>query len=148
MRMLLNGSVMSVSTRYDYARKKAVTDVEMDVDGIEDRLYLEDDKLSGRSDLVGKPVRIILEVDDPAVQKAPECVCDDTAMRDTSLSCLDTVACDREALLAEAKEAEKSAWYFALDHDEDELRDRLTEAAEEFSDVARRIREACGEVGE
>lgn len=64
MRMLLNGSVMSVSTRYDYARKKAVTDVEMDVDGIEDRLYLEDDKLSGRSDLVGKPVRIILEVDE------------------------------------------------------------------------------------
>ena len=61
-----------------------------------------------------------------AVQKAPEC--------------------DREALLAEAKEAEKSAWYFALDHDEDELRDRLTEAAEEFSDMARRIREACGEV--
>ena len=53
---------------------------------------------------------------------------------------------DREALLAEAKEAEKSAWYFALDHDENELRDRLTEAAEEFSDVARRIREACGEV--
>ena len=139
--MLLNGAVMSVSTRYDYARKKAVTDVELDVDCIEDRLYLEDDKLSGRSDLVGKPVRIILEVDDPAVQKAPECVCDATAMRDT-------VACDREALLAEAKEAEKSAWYFALDHDEDELRDRLTEAAEEFSDVARRIREACGEVGE
>ena len=64
----------------------------------------------------------------PAIQKAPEC--------------------DREELLAEAKEAEKSAWYFALDHDEDELRDRLTEAAEEFSDVARRIREACGEVDE
>lgn len=83
----------------------------------------------------------------PAVQIAPECVCDATATRDTSLSCRDTVACDREALLAEAKEAEKSAWYFALDHDEDELRDRLTEAAEEFSDVARRIREACGEVG-
>ena len=64
---------------------------------------------------------------------------------DTSQTCRDTVACDREALLAEAKEAEKSARYFALDHDEDELRDRLTEAAEEFSDVARRIREACGE---
>ena len=67
---------------------------------------------------------------------------------DTSLSGRDTVACDREALLAEAKEAEKNAWYFVLDHDEDELRDRLTEAAEEFSDVARRIREACGEVVE
>ena len=52
---------------------------------------------------------------------------------------------DREALLAEAKEAEKSAWYFALDHDENELRDRLAEAAEDFSDMARRIREACGE---
>ena len=64
----------------------------------------------------------------PAVQKVPEC--------------------DREALLAEAKEAEKCAWYFALDHDEDELRDRLTEAAEDFSDMARRIREACGEVVE
>ena len=54
---------------------------------------------------------------------------------------------DREALLAEAKEAEKIAWYFALDHDENELRDRLAEAAEDFSDMARRIREACGEVG-
>ena len=54
---------------------------------------------------------------------------------------------EREALLAEAKEAEKSAWYFALDHDENELRDRLAEAAEDFSDMARRIREACGEVG-
>ena len=51
---------------------------------------------------------------------------------------------DRDALLAEAKEAEKCAWYFALDHDEDELRDRLTEAAEDFSDMARRIREALG----
>lgn len=65
---------------------------------------------------------------------------------DTSPSCRDTVACDREALLALVEEAEKSAWYFALDHGEDELRDRLTEAAEEFSDMARRIREACGEV--
>ena len=53
---------------------------------------------------------------------------------------------DREALLAEAKEADKSAWYFALDHDENELRDRLAEAAEDFSDMARRIREACGMV--
>lgn len=68
--------------------------------------------------------RDTVQQESPAVQKAPEC--------------------DREELLAEAKEAEKSAWYFALDHDEDELRDRLTEAAEEFTDVARRIREACG----
>ena len=52
---------------------------------------------------------------------------------------------DRDALLALAEEAEKNAWYFALDHDEDELRDRLDEAAEDFSDMARRIREACGE---
>ena len=51
---------------------------------------------------------------------------------------------DRDALLGLTEEAEKSAWYFALDHDEDELRDRLTEAAEDFSDMARRIREACG----
>ena len=51
---------------------------------------------------------------------------------------------DRDALLAESKEAEKCAWYFALDHDEDELRDRLTEAAEDFSDMARSIREALG----
>lgn len=55
-------------------------------------------------------------------------------------------SCYREALLAEAEGAERSAWYFALDHDEDELRDRLVEAAEDFSDMARRIREACGEV--
>lgn len=56
----------------------------------------------------------------------------------------DMALIDRDALLDEAKEAEKCAWYFALDHDEDELRDRLTEAAEDFSGMARRIREACG----
>lgn len=56
--------------------------------------------------------------------------------------------CDRDALLELAEEAKKNAWYFALDHDEDELRDRLAEAAEDFSDMARRIREACGEVVE
>ena len=128
--MLLNGAVMSVSTRYDYARKKAVTDVELDVDGIEDRLYLEDDKLSGRSDLVGKPVRIILEVDDPAVQKAPECVCDATAMRDT-------VACDREALLALADEMDAYSVHFSTG-----LQGCTVQA------WAIGIREACGEVGE
>ena len=64
MRMLMNGAVMAVSTRYDYARNRPVTDVELDVDCIEDRLYLEDDKFSGKADLVGKPVRIILEVDE------------------------------------------------------------------------------------
>ena len=56
--------------------------------------------------------------------------------------------CDREALLALAEKAEKNAWYFALDHDEDELRDRLIEAAEDFSDVVRRIRDACGVTGD
>lgn len=53
---------------------------------------------------------------------------------------------DREALLALAEEAKKNAWYFALDHDEDELRDRLAEVAEDFSDMVRSIREACGVV--
>lgn len=53
---------------------------------------------------------------------------------------------DREALLALVDEADKNAWYFVLDHDEDELRDRLDEAAEDFSEMARRIREACGVV--
>ena len=51
---------------------------------------------------------------------------------------------DRGALLALAEEADKNAWYFVLDHDEDELRDRLDEAAEDFSEMARRIREALG----
>lgn len=141
--MLLNGSVMSVSTRYDYARKKAITDVEMDVDGIEDRLYLEDDKLSGRSDLVGKPVRIILEVDDPAVQKAPECVCDATAMRDTSLSCRDTVACDREALLALADEI-----HGLVENQEISFFSVVQVHESTLSTIEARIREACGVVGE
>ena len=57
----------------------------------------------------------------------------------------DIVACDREALLEEAKELEKCAWYFGLDFDEDEpLRDRLKEASEAFAGSARRIREALG----
>lgn len=55
-----------------------------------------------------------------------------------------TTKCDREALLALAEEAKKNAWYYALDHPEDELRDRLAEAEEDFSDMARRIREALG----
>ena len=54
--------------------------------------------------------------------------------------------CDREALLALARWAKDNAWYFALDHDKDELRDRLTEASEYFSEVAECIYEACGEV--
>lgn len=54
-------------------------------------------------------------------------------------------SCDREALLEEAKELEKCAGYFGLDFDEDEpLRDRLKEAAEDFAGSARRIREALG----
>lgn len=55
--------------------------------------------------------------------------------------------CDHEALLEQAKELEKCAWYFGLDVDADEpLRDRLKEASEDFAGCARRIREACGEV--
>ena len=55
--------------------------------------------------------------------------------------------CDRDALLEQAKELEKCAWYFGLDFDADEpLRDRLKEASEDFAECARRIREACGEV--
>ena len=54
---------------------------------------------------------------------------------------------DAESLLALAEEAKKCAWYFGLNHDNDELKDRLEEAAADFSDFARRIREACGEVG-
>ena len=54
-------------------------------------------------------------------------------------------SCDREALLEEAKELEKCAWYFGLDFDADEpLRDRLKEASEDFAGCARRIREALG----
>ena len=64
MREILNGAVMSVSTRYDRASGKAVTDVEMDVDGIEDYVVLEGDRFAGRSDLVGRPVRIVVEVDE------------------------------------------------------------------------------------
>lgn len=52
---------------------------------------------------------------------------------------------DVGALLALAEEAKKCAWYFGLNHDNDELKDRLEEAAADFSDFARRIREACGE---
>ena len=52
---------------------------------------------------------------------------------------------DRDALLEEAKELEKCAWYFGLDFDADEpLRDRLKEASEDFAGCARRIREAVG----
>ena len=58
-----------------------------------------------------------------------------------------TPKCDRDALLGLARWAKSNAWYFALDHPEDELRDRLTEAAEYFSEVERSIREACGEAG-
>lgn len=66
---------------------------------------------------------------------------------DMSHGCRDTVACDREALLALADELEKCAWYFCLDFDADEPpRDRLKEASEDFAGFARRIREACGEV--
>ena len=58
-------------------------------------------------------------------------------------------SCDREALLEQAKELEKCAWYFGLDFDADEpLRDRLKEASEDFAECALRIREACGEVVE
>ena len=48
---------------------------------------------------------------------------------------------DRDALLALAEEAKKCAWYFGLNHDNDELKDRLEEAAADFSDFAKRIRE-------
>ena len=52
---------------------------------------------------------------------------------------------DRDALLEQAKELEKCAWYFGLDFDADEpLRDRLKEASEDFAECARRIREALG----
>lgn len=52
---------------------------------------------------------------------------------------------DRDALLEEVKELEKCAYYFDLDFDEDEpLRDRLKEAAEDFAGCASRIREALG----
>ena len=64
MREILSGAVMSVSTRYDGARGKAITEVEMDVDGIEDYVVLEGDRFAGRSDLVGRPVRIVVEVDE------------------------------------------------------------------------------------
>ena len=64
MREILSGAVMSVSTRYDGARGKAITEVEMDVDGIEDYVVLEGDRFAGKSNLAGKPVRIILEVDE------------------------------------------------------------------------------------
>ena len=52
--------------------------------------------------------------------------------------------CDRDALLELADESKRSAWYFSLDHDADELRDRLAEAAETLSGMSRRIREALG----
>lgn len=57
----------------------------------------------------------------------------------------DYMGIDRDALLAQVKELEKCAWYFGLDFDADEpLRDRLKEASEDFSECARRIREALG----
>ena len=64
MREIFNGAVMSVSTRYDGARGKAITEVEMDVDDIEDYVVLEGDRFAGRSGLVGRPVRIVVEVDE------------------------------------------------------------------------------------
>ena len=67
---------------------------------------------------------------------------------DTTKSPELTTKCDRDALLGLARWAKSNAWYFALDHPEDELRNRLTEAAEYFSEVERSIREACGEVVE
>ena len=66
-----------------------------------------------------------------------------------SLADLIEPSCDREALLEQAKELEKCAWYFGLDFDAYEpLRYRLKEASEDFAGCARRIREACGEVVE
>ena len=71
-------------------------------------------------------------------------ICPDTTT-DTTKSPDVTTKCDRDALLELAEEAKKCAWYFGLDHDSDELRDRLEEAAADFLDFASRIREACGE---
>ena len=51
---------------------------------------------------------------------------------------------DRDALLALADEMEKCAWYFGLKHDEDDLRDRLEEASEDFDGASKAIREAVG----
>lgn len=64
MREIRSGFVMSVCTRYDVARKKAITEVEMDVDDIEGYVVLEGDRFAGRSGLVGRPVRIVVEVDE------------------------------------------------------------------------------------
>lgn len=64
MREILNGAVMSVSTKYSHARKKAISEVEIDAEGVKDILVLEGDKFSGKDHLVGKPVRIIVEVDE------------------------------------------------------------------------------------
>ena len=54
---------------------------------------------------------------------------------DTSQGCRDTVACDREALLALADEMDERAPYGWYSGERDSLRE-----------YARRIREACGEV--
>ena len=51
---------------------------------------------------------------------------------------------DRDALLALADEMDKCAWYFRLEHDEDELRDRLEEASDDFADASKAIRKAVG----
>ena len=64
MREILNGAVMSVSTRYDRARGKAITEVEMDVDNIEDYVVLEGDRFAGKSNLVGTPLRVKEATDD------------------------------------------------------------------------------------
>lgn len=57
---------------------------------------------------------------------------------DTSLSCRDTVACDREALLALAEEMDR--WALTCDHYDRQV------SPLDVARYARRIREACGVV--
>lgn len=69
---------------------------------------------------------------------------DTTATRDTSQSCRDTVACDREALLALADTIEEAR--DALPYKTVDWTDVVTINRSMLGDIARRVREACGEV--
>ena len=88
----------------------------------------------------------LIEPSEPKVRCVAEVKVDGERLEELAHdAAVELTGIDRNELLEEVKELEKCAYYFGLDFDEDEpLRDRLAEAAEDFAECARRIREALG----
>lgn len=88
----------------------------------------------------------LIEPDEPKVKCVAEVKIDGERLEKLAYgAAVELTGIDRDELLEEVKELERCAGYFGLDFDEDEpLRDRLKEAAEDFAGCASRIREALG----